>query len=195
MNGNNTNSKKHTPKAILANPPFAIFTHSFIVLFLNFHFRMVLLKSLNAACDLNKYLFCKMAKGTLEVEVKVKMTWGKFTMIQNTHTRMEKYHTWEKAQRCHVKSTKGRTLHKVAIVHTDNNTLEIDMPTGQEFGHPPLIFIDPNPTAVMTHTDLEEEVKHATNFLGSYCEYCNECVSLLIGKRDLILTTSTLLWR
>ena len=27
----------------------------------------------------------------------------------------------------------------------------------------------------MTHTDLEGEVKHKTNFLGSYCEYCNRC--------------------
>ena len=134
---------------------------------------MAFLKSPNAACDLNKYLFCKMPKGTLEVEVKVKTTWGKFTMIQNTHTRMEKYHTCEKAQRCHVKSKKGRTPCKAASVHTDDNTSETDMPTGQEFRYPPLIFTDPTHTAVMTHTDLEGEVKHGTNFLGSYCEYCD----------------------
>ena len=89
---------------------------------------MAFLKSFNAACDLNKYLFCKMPEGTLEVEVKVKTTWGKFTMVQNTHTRMEKYHTWEKAQRCHIKSKKGRTPHKAASVHTDDNTSETDMP-------------------------------------------------------------------
>ena len=134
---------------------------------------MAFLKSLNAACDLNEYQFCKMPKGTLEVEVKVKTTWGKFTMIQNSHTRMEKYCTWEKAQRCHVKSKKGRTPHKAASVHTDDNTSETDMPTGQVFGHPPLIFTDPTHTAVMTHTHSEGEVKHGTNFLGSYCEYCN----------------------
>ena len=50
-------------------------------------------KSLYAACDLNKYLFCKMPEGALEVEVKIKTTWGKFTMVQNTHTRMENYCT------------------------------------------------------------------------------------------------------
>ena len=134
---------------------------------------MAFLKSLNATCNLNEYLFCKMPKGTLEVEVKVKTTWGKFTMIQNTHTRMEKYHTWEKAQRCHVKSKQGRTPHKVASVHTEDNTSETDMPTSQEFGYPPLIFTDPTHTAVMTHTDSEGEVKHGTNFLGRYCEYCD----------------------
>ena len=47
-------------------------------------------KLLNAICDLNEYLVCKMPEGTLEVEVKVKTTWGKFTLVQNTHTRMEK---------------------------------------------------------------------------------------------------------
>ena len=55
---------------------------------------MAFLKSLNATCNLNKYLFYKMPKGILEVEIKVKTTWGKFTMILNTHTRMEKFLTW-----------------------------------------------------------------------------------------------------
>ena len=77
-----------------------------------------------------------MPKGTLEVKVKVKTIWGKFTMVQNTHTRMEKYHTWEMAQRCHVKSKKERTPHKAASVHTEDNTSDTDMPTGQEFGYP-----------------------------------------------------------
>ena len=88
---------------------------------------------------------------------------------------MEKYCTWEKAQRCHVKSKKGRTLHKAASVHAEDNTSETDMPTGQGFGYPPQIFTDPTHTAVLTHTDLEGEVKHGTNFLGRYCEYCGRC--------------------
>ena len=28
----------------------------------------------------------------------------------------------------------------------------------------------------MTQTDSEGEVKHETNFLGNYCEYCDTCV-------------------
>ena len=132
-------------------------------------------KSLNAACDLNKYLFCKMREGALEVEVKVRTTWGKFTMVHNTHNRMEKYCTWEKTQRCHIKSRKGRTPHKAASVHTEGNTSETDIPTGQGFGYPLQIFTDPTYTVAMTCTDLEEEVKQGTNFLGRYCEYCNRC--------------------
>ena len=114
-----------------------------------------------------------MPEGTLKVEVKVKTTWGKFTMVQNTHTRTEKYHTWEKAQRCHTKSKKGRTPCKAGSVHTEDNPSETSIPTGQEFGYPPQIFTDCTYTAAMTHTDSEGEIKHGTNFLGRYCEYCD----------------------
>ena len=103
-------------------------------------------KSLNATCDLNRYLFCKMPEGALEVEVKVKTTWGKFTMIQNTHTRMEKYYTWVRAQRGHIKSRIGRTPHKATNVQTEDSTFETDIPTGQGFGYPPQIFTDPTYT-------------------------------------------------
>ena len=112
-----------------------------------------------------------MPEGTLQVEVKVKTTWGKFTMIQNTHTRMEKYRTWEKAKRCYAKSKKGRTTSKAASVSTGDNTSKTDMPTSQEFRYPPIIFTDPTHTQVMTHTDSEADVKYRTNFLGSYCEH------------------------
>ena len=62
----------------------------------NFNFRMTSTKSLNVACDLDGYLFCKMPAGALEVELKVKITWRKFSMVQDIHTRTEKYHVWEK---------------------------------------------------------------------------------------------------
>ena len=114
-------------------------------------------KSLNATCILNGYLFCKMPKGALEVEVKVKTTWGKFTMIQNTHTRTEMYHAWEKAQRCHMKSRKGRTPCKAASVDTEDNTFETDIPTGQGFRYPPQIFTNPTYTVAMTHNSVRRE--------------------------------------
>ena len=73
----------------------------------NFNFRMAFNKSLNAACDLDGYLFCMMPAGALEVEVQVKTTWGKFSMLQDFHTRTEKYHVWEKADgRSNIKTRK-----------------------------------------------------------------------------------------
>ena len=55
----------------------------------NFDFRMASNKSLNTACDLNGDLFCKMPAGALEVEVKVKTTWGNFS-FSKTYTPGQK---------------------------------------------------------------------------------------------------------
>ena len=124
-----------------------IFTYT--ILLSNFHFRIVFNKSLNATCDLNEYLVCKMPEGALEVEVKVRTTWRKSTMVQNTHIRTEKYCTWKKTQRCHIKSRKGRTPQKAVSVHTEDNTSETEIPTGQGFGYPPQLITEPTYTAAM----------------------------------------------
>ena len=128
-----------------------------------------------------------MPKGTLEIEIKVKTTWGKFTLVQNqttwgkftlvqnTHTRTEWYHTWEKAQRCHTKSRKGRIPCKATSVHTEENSSEIDIPTDPVIGTPSQICTDPTYNAAVTHTDSEGEVTHKTNFLGKYCKYYDRC--------------------
>ena len=73
---------------------------------------------------------------------------------------MERYHMWEKAQQCHIKSRKGRTPQKAASVHTEENSSETDIPTDLEFENPSQIFIDPTNTAAVTHTDADRETKH-----------------------------------
>ena len=65
---------------------------------------------------------------------------------------MERYCTWDKANKDHTKSRKGRIPSKATSVHTIENSSEIDTPT-----------------------DLEGEVKHETNFSGEHCKYCNRC--------------------
>ena len=97
----------------------------------NFNFRMASNESLNAACNLDGYIFCKMFVGALEVEVKVKTTWRKFSMVQDFHTRTEKYHAWEKADgRSNIKTRKRKAPHKMTTMQTKDNTSEIDVPTG-----------------------------------------------------------------
>ena len=141
----------------------------------NFAFRMALENSLNATCDLNEYLICKMPAGALEVQLKVKTTWGKFTMVQDTHTKTEKYHTWAKAQRSHIRSRKRRAPHKTTNKQTEDNVSETDIPTDQGFGYPPRIFTDPTYSATTTDTESEGEVKQNRKFLGKYCEFCARC--------------------
>ena len=45
----------------------------------------------------------------LKVEIKIKTKWGKFSMLQDIHTRTEKYHAWEKADgRSNVRTRKRK---------------------------------------------------------------------------------------
>ena len=145
---------------------------------------MTLNQSLNVDCDLNKYLFCKMPAGALEVQIKVKTTWGKFTMVQDIHTRMEKYCTWQKAQRSTIKSRKRRTPCKMTSMQTEDDAFETDIPTGQGFGYPPQIFIN------QTHsTTSEGEMTEERNFLAGTVNFVTNAmkhtagVVLPIGKR------------
>ena len=102
-----------------------------------FNFRMASNKSLNATCDLDGFLFCKMPAGALEVEVKVKITWGKFTLVQDTHMRTERYCAWEKADgRSNVKTRKRKTPCQMTNRQTEDNASETDVPAGQGFGYP-----------------------------------------------------------
>ena len=141
----------------------------------NFGFRMLFNKSLNATCDLSGFLYCKMPTGALEVQLKIKTTWGKFTMIQDTHTKTEKYHTWEKAQSSHIKFRKRKAHCITTDTQTEDKTSETDIPTGQGFGHPPQIFTDPTFTPTVTHTESEGEVNQKRKFLGRYCTFCDMC--------------------
>ena len=129
-------------------------------------------------CDLDGYLFCKMPAEALEVEIKVKTKWAKFCMLQDTHTRTEKYFAWEKAdRRSNVRTRKRKTPHREMInMQTEDNTSETDVPVGQGFRYPPQVFTDPKYAAAVSHMEEEEEEQAGTSkFLGRYCEFCNKC--------------------
>ena len=128
----------------------------------------------NATCDLDGFLFCKMPGGALDVEVKVKTTWVKFTLVQDTHTRTERYHVWEKADgRSNVKTRKRKTPCQMTNRQTKHNASETDVPAGQGFGYPPQVFTDPMYAVIIPHTEEEGEVEQEHRFLVKYCEFCN----------------------
>ena len=112
----------------------------------------------------------------LEVEIKVKTKWGKFSMLQDTHTRTEKYPTWEKAnRRNNVRTRKRRTPYReMRGIHAeDNTTSEIDVPVGQGLRYPPQVLTDPRYAAEVPHMEEKEEQSGNNKFLGRYCEFCN----------------------
>ena len=44
-------------------------------------------KALNIVCDFKVYLVCQILDNTVEVELKIKTTRGKYTLIKDAHTR------------------------------------------------------------------------------------------------------------
>ena len=94
-------------------------------------------------------------------------------MVQDTHTRIEKYCTWKKAQRNPIRSRKRKAPCRMTSKQAENSTSETDIPTGQGFGYPPPIFTDPTHIKTTTHT--EGEVKQVRKFLEKYCEFCAKC--------------------
>ena len=70
---------------------------------------------------------------------------------------------WEKAQRCPIKSRKGRTPHKMINTQTEDNASETDIPTGHRFGYLPQIFIDHTYSTTSGKEITEERI-----FLGRW---------------------------
>ena len=137
---------------------------------------MVSNKPLNATCDLDGYLFCKMPVGALEVGVKVKTTWENSAWSKTFTPWTEKYCAWEKADgRSNVKTRKRKAPHKMTNMQTKDNTSETNVPTGQGFRYPPQVFTDPMYATAIPHTEEEGEAEQEIKFLGKYCEFCDRC--------------------
>ena len=71
---------------------------------------MELNKALNIAYDFKGYLVCQILDNTVKVELKIKTTGGKYTLIKDAHMRMGKYRAWDRAdRRAQVHSKRKRT--------------------------------------------------------------------------------------
>ena len=133
-------------------------------------------KTLNATCNLDGYLFCRMPADTLEVEVKLKTKWGKYSMFQDTYTHMEKYCAWDRADRRNSMQTRRRrTPHREVSSHEDNTTSETDIPVGQGLRYPPQVFMESEFAATVPQMEEEEEEVSNNKFMGNYCDTCAKC--------------------
>ena len=89
------------------------------------------------------------------------------------HTRTEKYHVWERAdRRSSVRARRRRTSNReIRSSHEENNTSETDVPVGQGLRYPPQVFTDPEYAAAVPQMEEEEEQSGNNKFLGKYCEF------------------------
>ena len=77
-----------------------------------------------------------MLENAVEVEVKIKTTWGKYTLIQDDNSRTEKYHSWDRADRRSNIHTKRRRATRKEVVSKSNTNSETNIPMGEGFGYP-----------------------------------------------------------
>ena len=97
-------------------------------------------------------------------------------MVQDIHTRTEKYHVWEKADgRSNIRTRKRKAPCKITSMQAEDNTSETDVPTGQGFRYPPQIFTDPTYAAAIPQMEEEKESEPERKFLGKYCKFCDRC--------------------
>ena len=145
---------------------------------LNF-FRMENNKALDVSCNFNGYLVCQIPANTVEVELKIKTTRGKYTLIKDAHTRMERYHPWDTAnRRAKVYSIKRRSPRReICSKNTmvDNSTCsEMDIPNGEGFVYAPKIYTDSKfaATLLQIKTECNETKTAQKDFIGEYCAMC-----------------------
>ena len=133
--------------------------------------------ALNVSCDFNGYLVCQMPKNTVEVELKIKTTRGKYTLNKDTCTRRERYCPWDSAdRRAKIHTKKRRTSRKemVSVDMVDSTNSETDIQNREGFAYAPKIYTNPNYAVTVPLTEFEDNELELVpkNFIG---EYCGEC--------------------
>ena len=115
--------------------------------------------ALNVSCNFNGYLVCQIPKNTVEVELKIKTTRGKYTLNKDTYTRTKRYHPWDRAgRRVQIHTKKRRTPRRETInIDTpgDSNNSETDIQDGEGFACAPKVFTNPEYVASLPQTESE----------------------------------------
>ena len=116
-------------------------------------------KPLNVSCDFNGYLVCQIPKNTINVELKIKTTQGKYTLNKDTYTRMERYHPWDRADsRTQIHTKKRRTPRRETVnidIPVDSTSSETDILDGEGFVYVPMVFMDPDFAGTVPQTEIE----------------------------------------
>ena len=109
-------------------------------------------------------------------------------MVQDIHTRTEKYHVWEKADEgSNIKTRKRKAPCKMTTMQTKDNTSETDVPTDQGFKYPPQVFTDIMYAAAMSHMEGEGEAEQECKFLGKYVNFVIDVANHIAGVILLIV--------
>ena len=127
--------------------------------------------TLNATCEFDGYLICKMPADMVEMELKIKTRRGKYTLHKDTNTRTERYHPWErvdKRSKIHTRRSKGEVDSKVTT------SSETDIQMGKGFAYPSKIFTNPEFAKAVPLSDTDCDVIGVEvanpNFIGEFVQ-------------------------
>ena len=118
--------------------------------------------ALNIACNFSGYLMCQMPADTVEMELKIKTTRGKYTLHKDTCTRTERYCPWDRADKRSKIHTRRRTTRREVESEITSDS-ETDIPTGKGFVYPPEIYTYPEFSKTITLTDTDNDDVEITN--------------------------------
>ena len=132
--------------------------------------------ALNVACDFDGYLVCQMPADTVEVELKIKMTRGKYTLHKDTCKRTERYRPWDRVDKRSKIYTRRRTTRREVDSEIITSNSETDVQTGKGFAYPPQIYTNPDFAKTITRTDTDNDDVEITipNFIGEFCKECTK---------------------
>ena len=112
--------------------------------------------------DFQGYLECQIPKDAIEVKLKIKTKWGKFTLHTDQFTRIEKYRAWKKASHC--KTHSRRRQHNMGNSHLNVSSYSgTFINSSQGMGFPPKVFID---------SDTDQDIPPHIPILEDHCRTC-----------------------
>ena len=124
-------------------------------------YRMNQPQPLSISVDFQGYLVCQIPVDALEVELKIKTKWGKFTLHTDQFTKTEKYRAWRKANKCKLHSRRRRHMSDSHLNISSDSSMFINQ--GQGLGHLPKVFLD---------NDSDQEFPPHIPILQDYCRTC-----------------------
>ena len=136
-----------------------------------------------------------MPQDIVEVKLKIETKWGRFTLLKDFHTRMEKYRPWNKAShRVRIHSRRRRQPRHESTEGEPHNLVSTDSGTfitsGYGMGYPPKIFT----SYVDSDTNIETTSPHIPN-LDEYCRTViskkTRCICKPLSDWDADLTDIT----
>ena len=115
-----------------------------------------------------------MPADTVEVELKIKMTRGKYTLNKDTCMRTERYHPWDRVDKRSKIHTRRTTARREVDSEMVTSNSETDIQNGKGSLYPPEVYTNPDLANTIPLTDTDNDVDVTDpNFMG---EFCKECV-------------------